>query len=81
MEPLQYVSNFYFWRRKMEEFSVDFSSDYQGSLELYTYDHSWTCEIFGMGGEITVHAQNVPCWFWRKMQYLCFGNKWIRVDK
>jgi hypothetical protein len=21
---------------------------------------------------------DVPCWFWRKMQWLCFGNKWVK---
>jgi hypothetical protein len=21
-----------------------------------------------------------PNWFWRKMQYLCFGNKWVKDD-
>ena len=42
----------------------------------------WHCDIFGMGGQIQIHPSkdSVPCWFWRKMQYLCFGNKWIRKE-
>ena len=41
----------------------------------------WHCELFGLGNELTWHPQDnhVPCWFWRKMQYLCFGNKWIKT--
>lgn len=40
----------------------------------------WTCELFGMGNTITVRPEEgkVPNWFWRKMQYLCFGNKWVK---
>lgn len=43
----------------------------------------WRCYLFGgtpqetpilwqppLGGE--------PNWFWRKMQFLCFGNRWIK---
>ena len=40
----------------------------------------WHCEMFGMKGSLTWHPQShqVPNWFWRKMQYLCFGNKWVK---
>ena len=42
----------------------------------------WRCQLFGSGTEgITYHPAegDVPNWFWRKMQYLCFGHKWERV--
>lgn len=44
----------------------------------------WECQLFGMGPSgITVRPRkgNVPNRFWRWMQYLCFGNKWVRVPK
>jgi len=39
----------------------------------------WTCHLFG-GGTCGITWTPLkgehPNWFWRKMQYLCFGNKW-----
>lgn len=48
-----------------------------------THDSGWRCEMFGMGESLVFHPQNnhVPNWFWRKMQYLFFGNKWIYEGK
>lgn len=43
----------------------------------------WTCHLFGMGPDgivLTPEQGHVPNWFWRKMQYLCFGHKWIRTE-
>ena len=39
----------------------------------------WKCYLFG-GTEIVWNPKKdeVPCWFWRKMQFLCFGNKWVK---
>lgn len=40
----------------------------------------WECELFGMGRAIVLRPskKNAPNWFWRKMQYLCFGNRWVK---
>lgn len=44
----------------------------------------WVCYLFG-GNKHTVgivwypEEGNVPNWFWRNMQYLCFGNKWEKL--
>ena len=40
----------------------------------------WHCQMFGAGKDFiyTPLEGNEPNWFWRKMQYLCFGNKWIK---
>jgi len=40
------------------------------------------CEIFGLGRAIVVTPLkgNEPNWFWRWMQYLVFGNKWVRRE-
>ena len=40
----------------------------------------WTCYLFGGSATSSIiwvpTKDEVPCWFWRKMQWLCFGNKW-----
>jgi hypothetical protein len=41
----------------------------------------WKCYLFGGGSTgIVFHPVhgNEPCWFWRKMQWFCFGNKWVK---
>lgn len=41
----------------------------------------WKCEVFGMGPNGIVWTPlkgQEPNWFWRRMQYLAFGNKWVR---
>lgn len=43
----------------------------------------WKCELFGGGSEgitWTPLKGKEPNWFWRWMQYLCFGNRWIKTD-
>jgi len=47
------------------------------------YEQSdWTCILFGGSKTSSIrwvpHKNEVPCWFWRKMQWLCFGNKWVK---
>ena len=45
----------------------------------------WVCYMFGSeppyGMTWRPAKDNVPCWFWRKMQYICFGNRWVKVGK
>lgn len=44
----------------------------------------WRCEMFGMGNMVVVFPSKQmghPNWFWRIMQYLLIGNKWIKDDK
>jgi hypothetical protein len=40
----------------------------------------WKCYLFGTDGDwgIVWHPRKGqhPNWFWRKMQFLCFGNRW-----
>lgn len=42
----------------------------------------WECELFGTGQCLVLRPKKdkVPNWFWRQMQYLCFGNKWKKVN-
>ena len=42
----------------------------------------WECELFGSGPHgisFRPPKDQEPNWFWRLMQYLCFGNKWKKV--
>jgi hypothetical protein len=44
----------------------------------------WSCYLFGgtaaNGFTWKVPNGQEPNWFWRKMQFLCFGNRWV-TDK
>lgn len=55
------------------------------SLHFVNQERSdWQCELFGCGPHGIVWnpaKDHVPNWFWRQMQYLAFGNKWVRKDK
>ena len=46
-------------------------------------DSNWKCYLFGCDKAIIwVPAEGeVPCWFWRKMQYLCLGHRWVKNGK
>jgi len=42
-------------------------------------ESDWECEMFGGGPNGIVWnpiQDHVPNFFWRWMQYICFGNKW-----
>lgn len=43
----------------------------------------WKCHLFGSNGELTlvVPKGEEPNWFWRKMQYIAFGNKWFKTKQ
>lgn len=43
----------------------------------------WQCHLFGgneWAGGISWRPLKgrEPCWFWRWMQFVCFGNRWIK---
>lgn len=41
----------------------------------------WKCYLYGTKEYILWPTKgNVPNWFWRKMQYLLMGNKWVKTD-
>ena len=44
---------------------------------------AWHCELFGMGNRLTIRPEKgkVPGWFWRIMQYLILGNRWIKDNE
>lgn len=41
----------------------------------------WECELFGTGQALVLRPVKgkEPNWFWRQMQYICFGNKWKKI--
>lgn len=49
------------------------------SLHIGKSSGEWTCHLFGSEEFKWVpNKNNVPNWFWRKMQYLFFGNRWVK---
>lgn len=56
--------------------------DYITITPVPKYSKEWECELFGTGNNIvlTPGEGDVPNWFWRKMQYLILGNKWIKKE-
>ncbi len=65
--------------------SIEFKSYLKdvGEFSIFTTDYSdWECYLFGMGKNgmiITPQKGKVPNRFWRFMQYVCFGNEWVKV--
>jgi hypothetical protein len=55
----------------------------QFTLDLHEYSE-WQCHLFGSNSDNGISWRPLegkePNWFWRKMQYLCFGNKWVKDD-
>jgi hypothetical protein len=52
------------------------------STLVYSEKNSeWSCQLFGTGDTLVLTPKKgkEPNWFWRKMQYLCFGNKWYKT--
>lgn len=45
--------------------------------------YTWEVHLFGAkpncGISYKVLAGEEPCWFWRKMQYLILGNRWVKI--
>ena len=43
----------------------------------------WECYLFGSARGLTLIPKkgDVPNWFWRKMQYLILGNRWVKNPK
>ncbi len=51
------------------------------SIVLLPEQSDWECELFGMGPQGVVFRPNKGCepnWFWRLMQQLILGNKWVK---
>ena len=42
-------------------------------------DYKYECELFGIKNWLW-HTETKPNWFWRKMQYICFGMKWRKCQ-
>ena len=56
------------------------------TTHVWTPDYSeWKCYLFGGDDHNGIAWRPLkgehPNWFWRKMQYLCFGNKWVKDNK
>jgi len=64
----------------IESGEVKYPDEQIFKIDLPGYSE-WQCHLFGSNGQgiswRPVKGQE-PNWFWRKMQYLCFGNKWVK---
>ena len=53
------------------------------SNEELTPESEWICFLFGTCGisgiSLIPKKGDEPNWFWRWMQYICFGNKWEKI--
>ena len=51
-------------------------------MEFYKppkYSEEWICYLFGSNNYVYIPEEGqVPNWFWRLMQYLILGNKWVK---
>ncbi len=65
-----------------EEYKADLSENYKIDIPEWS---KWECHLFGAypeGGIIwRPQKGGEPNWFWKIMQYLVFGNKWMKVKK
>jgi hypothetical protein len=47
------------------------------AIEVSEIGYTWQCTLFRL--EIIFKCKKPPNFFWRWMQYLCFGNKWEKI--
>lgn len=75
----------------------DISDSHTGTLQITPKDvyddlhvltlpqySDWECHCFGCDGDGIIWTPlkgKAPNWFWRKMQYLIFGNRWVKKSK
>lgn len=63
-----------------DEYGVKYSLDTNKPFTLIMPEYSgWQCQIFGI--TLIPLKGEEPNWFWRKMQYLCFGFKWVKDER
>lgn len=67
-----------FKNRDITYSKVKLSTDKNFQIGYPYISCGWRCELFGMGSNIVIKPTVLPHWFWRKMQYLVFGNKWVK---
>lgn len=66
------------------EYTVDWDGGQGGDINIINNESSdWICYLFGAspknpGIMWRPDKGKEPCWFWRKVQYLLFGNMWVK---
>jgi hypothetical protein len=43
--------------------------------------YTWKCYLFGKESAMVLSVKKPPNFFWRWMQYLCFGNRWEKIKE
>ncbi|MBC8422045.1 MAG: hypothetical protein H8E03_01340 [Pelagibacteraceae bacterium] len=71
-------------RKKISESMKGRKLSEDSTIKIYTPEKSeWVCYLFGntpennFGLKWTPKKGCEPNWFWRKMQWLIFGNYWV----
>ena len=63
---------------------VDYNMIWTPTIQSPDYSE-WQCHLFGSDGFGGIPWRPLkgqhPNWFWRKMQYLFFGNTWVKDGK
>lgn len=66
----------------MDEFTDNSESIKSYQCIKMTEPSDWECYLFGGDTLKWVPSKGKePNWFWRKMQYLLFGNMWAKREK
>lgn len=69
-EDVNYKTNLYIKSGLSEETKINVSE--------YS---EWKCYLFGLDNYVLFPSKGkYPNWFWRWMQYICFGNKWVKNE-
>ena len=57
---------------------VEYTTIQSNNNLIFPERSEWYCELFGCGEGFMYNPAKgkEPNFFWRWMQYLCFGNKW-----
>ena len=63
--------------------NTNFVAKPEGTVKINQKHSKWKCYLFGLGEQFVLNPLKgkVPNFFWRWMQYICFGNKWFKEEE
>jgi len=78
------------WNDYDQQYIGDINWNWIGDCEatqspnVYPEQSEWICYLFGGEYDSGIGWRPLkgkhPNWFWRKMQYIMFGNNWVKDD-
>ena len=59
-----------------------YNSDFKWTIMQPRELSAWKCYLFGCDQSIVLQPDlgKEPNWFWRTMQYLLLGNRWVKTS-